>query len=308
MTRRRATSKGKAHRFGGDWTSAKLEVLAGYLHAYTTSLQDKPTKERAFRKAYIDAFAGTGYRTERQGESTKQAGLAFPDLAAAAPQDLLDGSARLALKNDPRFDRYLFIERSADRCQQLERLKTEFPSLADDISVHQGDANEEIRSLCAKEWSSNRAVLFLDPYGMQVEWGTIEAIAKTKAIDLWLLFPLGIGVNRLLPQSRDIPDAWRRRLDLLLGTSDWYDQFYQVETQRLLFGNDEERVVKASIETIGKDFNDRLKTVFAAVAEQPGVLRNSANCPLYLLCFAVGNLAGAPIALRIANHLLKKVQ
>ncbi len=48
--------------------------------------------------------------------------------------------------------------------------------------------------------------------------------------------------------------------------------------------------------------------MFAAVAEQPGVLRNSANCPLYLLCFAVGNLAGAPIALRIANHLLKKVQ
>jgi len=46
--------------------------------------------------------------------------------------------------------------------------------------------------------------------------------------------------------------------------------------------------------------------VFAAVAEEPKVLRNSTNCPLYLLCFAVGNKQGAPIALRIANHLLKK--
>jgi hypothetical protein len=36
------------------------------------------------------------------------------------------------------------------------------------------------------------------------------------------------------------------------------------------------------------------------------VLRNSANCPLYLLCFAVGSEKGAPIALRIANHLLRK--
>ena len=143
---------------------------------------------------------------------------------------------------------------------------------------------------------------------MQVEWGTIEAVARTKAIDLWLLFPLGIGVNRLLTKSGDIPPGWRRRLDLLLGTSDWYDKFYQVETQRTLFKNDEERVVKASIETIGRYFNERLKTVFPAVAEQPGMLRNSAQCPLYLLCFAVGNQVGAPIALRIANHLLKKVQ
>ena len=43
-----------------------------------------------------------------------------------------------------------------------------------------------------------RAVLFLDPYGMEVEWDTMVAIAKTQAIDLWILFPLGIAVNRLL--------------------------------------------------------------------------------------------------------------
>jgi three-Cys-motif partner protein len=309
MTARRgASAKGKAHRFGGEWTSAKLEVLAGYLHAYTMALRDKPMRERPFRKAYIDAFAGTGYRTEKHEESTRQADLAFPDLAAVAPQDLLDGSARLALKNEPRFDRYIFIERSLERCQQLEQMKTEFPALASDISVLQGDANQEIQKLCAKDWSSNRAVLFLDPYGMQVEWATIEAIARTKAIDLWLLFPLGIGVNRLLTRSGDIPTGWRRRLDLLLGTTDWYDEFYQVETKPTLFQDEEERVVKASIEAIGKYFNDRLRTVFHAVAAQPGVLRNSANCPLYLLCFAAGNPTGAPIAMRIADSLLKKVR
>lgn len=305
---RGGSSRGKAHRFGGDWTSTKLEVLAGYLHAYTTALQGKPTKERPFRKGYIDAFAGTGYRTEKREGSAQQTELLFPDLAAAAPQDLLDGSARLALKNQPRFDRYIFIERSPARCRHLEQLKAEFPSLASDISVRQGDANEEIQRLCAKDWRSNRAVLFLDPYGMQVEWLTIEAIAKTKAIDLWLLFPLGIGVNRLLTKTGDIPAGWRRRLDLLLGTSDWYDRFYQVERQEGLFESDEERVVKASVETIGRYCNDRLKTVFSAVAEHPGVLRNSSNCPLYLLCFAVGSQTGAPTALRIANALLRKVQ
>jgi len=203
-TRKRARSKGKAHSFGGDWTSTKLAVLAKYLTAYTTALKDKPSPDRRFRKAYIDAFAGTGYRWMRR-EQDASGNLLFPDLAEAAPQELLDGSARLALKTQPRFDRYVFIERNAARCAELEALKTEFPELAPDIRVEQGEANEEIRRICDKDWRSHRAVLFLDPYGMQVEWQTIEAIAKTKAIDMWLLFPLGIGVNRLLTRSGDIP-------------------------------------------------------------------------------------------------------
>jgi three-Cys-motif partner protein len=122
---------------------------------------------------------------------------------------------------------------------------------------------------------------------------------------LWLLFPLGIGVNRLLTKSGDIPETWRRRLDLLLGTEDWHKDFYRVESSPTLFG-EADRVVKATMESIGRFFNNRLRSVFAAVADEPRVLRNSANCPLYLLCFAVGNDKGAPIALRIASHLLTK--
>ena len=51
MTKR---PSGKSHRFGGDWTTTKLEVLAGYLRSYTTALKDKPSKQRPFAKAYID--------------------------------------------------------------------------------------------------------------------------------------------------------------------------------------------------------------------------------------------------------------
>jgi three-Cys-motif partner protein len=309
MTRQRKQSSGKAPQFGGDWTEAKLGVIAKYLRGYTTALREQPSKERPFRKTYIDAFAGTGYREARaEGQEEDGLGLLLPDLAEREPQALLDGSARFALLTEPRFDKYIFVERSAARCVRLESLKGEFPALANSIDIRQGEANAEIREICKAGWLSDRAVLFLDPYGMQVEWQTLEGVASTRAIDMWLLFPLGIGVNRLLKRTGDIPVSWRNRLNILLGTEDWYDEFYRVEKMRTIFGGEQEYVIKATMDTIGRYFNERLKTIFAGVADKPGVLRNSANNPLYLLCFAVANQRGAPVALRIANHLLKDLR
>lgn len=253
MAKARSTPTHKdPHRFGGDWTEAKLDVLAKYLKSYTTALKDKPNTTNPFRKAYIDAFAGTGTRTAREpGTSGATETLLFPDLAEAAPEKLLDGSAKRALQVDPCFDRYVFIERSPKRCQELESLKAEFPARAKDIDIQQGDANEVIQRLCAdlSKWKSRRAVLFLDPYGMQVEWKTIEAVAATKAIDLWLLVPLGMGMNRLAPRSGNLPESWRQRMNVFLGTTDWYDEFYKVETTPTLFG-DQRVHVKASMDVV----------------------------------------------------------
>jgi three-Cys-motif partner protein len=132
---------------------------------------------------------------------------------------------------------------------------------------------------------------------MQVEWQTLEAVASTRAIDMWLLFPLGIGVNRLLKKTGDIPASWRNRLNTLLGTDEWYEEFYRVERTPTLFGGEQENVIKATMDTIGRYIVKRLKTIFAGVADEPGVLRNSSNSPLYLLCFAAANKRGAPVAL-----------
>lgn len=298
----REPSEGAAHRFGGDWTSAKLEILSEYLSAYTTALKKSP-----FKKGYIDAFAGTGYRALRPGTGEFQ-NLLFPDLAATAPQELLEGSAKLALKIKPPFDRYIFIEKDPGRCAQLEGLKREYPDLEKDIQIEQAEANQKIQEICNRNWSGHRAVLFLDPYGMQVEWKTIEAVSATRAIDLWILFPLGIGVNRLVTKSGDIPDPWRKRLDAMFGTRNWFQEFYRSETISDLFGNQVEQLAKAKIEVLGRYFIERLKTIFPGVSENPGILRNSSNNPLYLLCFAAGNEKGAPIALSIANSLLRRIQ
>jgi len=289
----------RGNQFGGDWTTRKLDIVSAYLSAYTTALKNAP-----FETLYIDAFAGSGYRTStRLKIADVSSELLFPDLSMDEPQSLLAGSARRALLTQPEFHRYVFIERHTAYRAELTKLTSEFPHLAERIEILGGDANEELKELCRQTWRRRRAVLFLDPYGMQVEWSTVEAIAGTKAIDLWLLFPLGIGVNRLLTRSADIPEPWRRRLDLLLGTTDWFDEFYRVEAEPNLFGDAEQRVIKASMATIGRYFVRRLGTIFSGVVEEPAVLCNSTNNPLYLLCFAVGNEKGKPIALRIARHL-----
>lgn len=141
---------------------------------------------------------------------------------------------------------------------------------------------------------------------MQVDWDTVAAIAGTGAMDLWLLFPLGIGVNRLLLRSAEIPAAWQDKLDAFLGTQQWRESLYRVRPdQASLFGSGDDVRIKATVDEIGRYFLDRLRTVFPGVAEEPGVLRNSRNSPLYLFSFAVSNARGQPIALRIATHLLR---
>jgi three-Cys-motif partner protein len=296
----RRENRGEPHRFGGDWTDAKLQVLSSYLHAYTTAL-----KNQRFRKWYIDGFAGTGSRSPSSAFPAGESGeFAFAKGEGWEESRLvLEGSARIALETVPAFDQFVFIERNQHRCEQLQDLRAEFKLPERKVQIHQGDANEALAGLPSDDWSDRRAVLFLDPYGMQVEWRTIEAIAKTGAIDLWVLFPL-MGVSRVLTKSGEIPDSWARRLTTVLGTDSWRDRAYKTRLEHTLFG-EEATLVRSGVEVIGDLFNERLREVFAGVAPRPGVLKNSKNSPLYLLCFAASNKNGAKIALRIAENLLK---
>ena len=291
--------KQNQQNFGGDWTTEKLERVRKYLKAYATIM-----KRQNFHFAYIDAFAGTGYRTDKQDTDPNE--LMFPEIAEREVQEFLDGSARIALQVEPRFQKYILIEKDENRFAELQKLKAEFPS--DDVDLIRSDANEYLKDLCSKNWIKHqrRAVLFLDPYGMEVDWHTIAAIANTQAIDLWLLFPLGIAVNRLLKRDGDVDTIVRHKLDRFFGTTDWYDTFYEIASSPTLFG--EEMVIrkKSDFRSIAQYFVERLQTVFTGVANNPLSLYNSKNNPLYLLCFAAGNPKGASTAVKIAQDILRE--
>ncbi len=289
--------------FGGDWTEAKLERVGKYLSAYTTIFAKHPRAQK-LTPMYVDAFAGTGYR-RRLPRLEDQTQL-FSELRETDADDFLKGSARIALEVEPPFKQYVFIEQDADHARALEALKRQFPQKASAIHIVRQDANDYLKAWCARtDWQTCRAVMFLDPYGMQVEWSLLEAIAKTKAVDLWILFPLGVAVNRLLTRAEPPSGKWARALTRILGTEDWREAFYPRRVERTLFGEEEIRTKEADFGKIGRFFVERLKKVFTAVADNPLPLLNSRNVPLYLLCFAAGNPKGAPTALKIAHDLLR---
>lgn len=290
------------HAFGGRWTDDKLARLTEYLRAWTTIFSANP-RARHFETWYVDAFAGTGVRTY---EGRSEASL-FDDVYIDEDAVLYqDGSAKIALSLSIPFNRYLFVEKSKSRVLELRTMvEQEHPDLLDRCIFKQGDANKVLKDWCAsRDWAKERAVVFLDPYGMQVEWLTIETLAQTKAVDLWYLFPLGIGVARLLRRDGAIDESWQARLDALFGTTEWRDEFYEIQDKTDLFGTVASVERSASVSKIKEFVEARLRPHFPAVADGR-VLRNSKASPLYLLCFAAANEKGAPTALKIAKYILK---
>lgn len=277
-------------RFGGRWTEAKLSVLKDYLEQYTKALKNQP-----FRLHYVDAFAGSGaYVTTQGGDAERQ------------------GSAQIAL-GILGFHQLHFIEKGARRCEQLRQVVNARSGAG--VTVLEGDANEHLRKLCSEtNWRSTRAVLFLDPYGMQVEWETLQLVAKTGAIDVWYLFPLS-GVTRQLTVRESKMDADKKRsLDRVFGTASWREAFYDVDPMPDLFGQISVQR-HADSAAIVRWVTGRLEGIFPVVVG-PQVLHRGAGGkasggpPLFALYFLAASQSpkAQGVAKAIANGVLKKLQ
>lgn len=282
------------------WTLPKLDAVREYLESYQKALSNTP-----FHRVYIDGFAGSGQLDFSHLERAEQPALREWEGEGELFQTILDGSVRQALKLANPFHEYIFIEKSPGKANKLRQLESEFPDRT--IRIVNQDVNSYLRSICGGRWINKRAVLFLDPYGMSLEWDTLKAIAQTQAIDLWYLYPIST-VNRLLSRTGATSETVRQRLNLIHGGQDWVQEFYRQRVQTDLFDTAEVTEKFGGFDRISRFFVDRLKTLFTsgAVADPPLMLRNTRNCPLFLLCFASGNSKGAPIARRIAKHIIEK--
>ena len=107
-----------------------------------------------FRFAYIDAFAGTGYREEKKNKTDGQIFL-FQQNDIKEIEAYSKGSARIALEIKPEFDKYIFIEKSRKHFTELLKLKKEFKDKEKKIDLINTDANSWIIDRCNNyKWRS----------------------------------------------------------------------------------------------------------------------------------------------------------
>ena len=174
-------------------TGRKLDVISEYLNMYQKALS-----QTSLSTIYIDGFAGSGEIP--QGEVSASL---FDDEVST----VIVGSAKRALEVHPKFDEYVFID-SRKAC--IDTLRSNFDEMPHSASTRFqiGDANAEITKICQDtDWKFKRGVVLLDPFGSQVSWETIETIANTQALDLWYLFPAGVGVFRQIGADGTVDDT-----------------------------------------------------------------------------------------------------
>ncbi|MGV8880379.1 MAG: three-Cys-motif partner protein TcmP [Sphingobacteriaceae bacterium] len=269
--------------FGGNWTEAKMEIIVDYAKAYLTIM----SKQSWAKTIYFDGFAGSGLiAVDGREDAVKGTSLRILDIIEPKP-----------------FDVYYFVEKDQKIKEALE-LNINANYFGKNAHVVCEDCNTKLFSM-ANFLSKNktyRALAFIDPYGMSVNWDSINNL-KGLGIDLWILVPTGLGINRLLKNNGDISEAWLLKLEKFLGLSreEIRNHFYKTQVVNTLFG--EETLInkeKSTVLKAGELYQQRLSTVFEFVSK-PFIMKNKTNSIMYHFMMATNNKA----ALQVANDVIK---
>lgn len=281
----------------GPWAKDKLDRLGKYLNAYTTIMR-KQSWCSGF--VYIDAFAGPGRHEVRHKEGTQRLQNLLLSVATFSQQDegqskFIEGSPRIALEIKFPFSWYVFIEKHPARVADLQDLQKEYRETRN-IVVRQSDCNgyllEKLVHNPKIDWASWRAVVFLDPFGMQVPWSTLAALGQTKAIEVFLNFPVGMAIQRLLLRAGQFTAKKREKLDTYFASPDWYDVLYRVAPN--LFGASMVKVEESG-QALLNWYRKRLQEAFGH-ASKAALIRNTKGGHLYYLLLATPNKKGLKIA------------
>lgn len=289
-----------AHKFGGQWTEVKLSILRDYLNFYTTALKNQP-----FDLIYIDAFAGTGEREQKIE--------AAPLLNEEEEIRIKSGSVRIALETTPPFASYHFIEKKPSHVKRLEEIKYDDAYKHLTAKIYQGDANEKLKEIIAQQFQqrNKRAVLFLDPYGLSVEWDVLKAISATKRIDVWFLFSLsGLYRNASL-EFEKIEDYKKERLNCIFGSNEWQDIFYTSQYQPVqgdLFGAPQPNKLNrtATVPELENYVLQRLSSLFHYVEKPVALPRTGSQLFSLFLCVSNPNEKAVALAKKVARHIIHK--
>jgi three-Cys-motif partner protein len=279
------------NNFGSNWTYQKIRIIELYAKAYLEIMKKHPY----WKLMYFDGFAGSG-EIELDGKMDV---------------NVIEGAAKRIISiDDPRiFDMYYFVEldkRKAEKLRAtLEDLKrTGVFIVNEDCNVKLKRLAKYLRGELGKGGKNYRVLAFIDPFGMNLEFSSIEEL-KGLGIDMWILVPTGIGANRLLTTDGIIPESWLHKLETFFGIKReiLMNTFYRIIEQVDLFGNVNRIVIKdeKAVKHIKELYIKRMSQVFKYVSDAYE-MRNSTNSIMFHFFLASNN----ENAIKIANDIVKK--
>jgi three-Cys-motif partner protein len=243
----------------GYWSEIKLDIIREYASAYSTIMAAQ--RNPSLFHVYIDAFAGAGIHRSK------------------SRHELVSGSPLNALEVQPPFRAYHFIDIESEKVENLRQMIG--PRV--DVFLYRGDCNkilvEKVFPQVAYE-QYKRGLCILDPYSLHLDWSVIERAGRSRAMDVFLNFPVAdMNRNVLWRDPHEVSESQKARLTAFWGDDSWRDVAYQPN----LFGDPD----KLSNETIAQAFKMRLQKVagFARVPN-PIPMRNSRGATVYYLFFA----------------------
>lgn len=273
-------------KWGGPWTQAKIEIFIKYLQAYLEIM-----KRQRFKLIYFDGFAGSGKIASGSDYSSLIESVALQVLGIEKPTS---------------FDLYYLVELNEKKAIRLKKIIQEkFPDKKN-VFVVAKDCNDKLVSLSnyLRKYKYFRALAFVDPHGMEVNWSSLEVFAEL-GCDIWILVPTGIGVNRMLIRNGAIQIAWIKKLEKFLGLSEeeLKSRFYKEKKSMTLFGEEtstlkEEKAVQKIIEL----YTEQLHKIWRFVSK-PYPMKNSTGSIMFHFLLASQSPAGKKIADEIIGKM-----
>jgi len=222
---------------------------------------------------------------------------------------IIVGSAIRALGVSTPFDRYLLNDVRKSNVDALRtRIHADFSDLSARVTLSQFDANAMLIDLCrTTNWNATRAVVFIDPFGLQIKYETLELLGKTKAVDVWYLVPVFAMYRQVRGDGWVLEDGGKS-VDEALGTREWRDvvaiqQKGQMDLLGLSKPVSKRAVDVAWFETVAKD---RLGLAFGGRVVDEVLPLGRKGLHEFSLMFAWANPSEkARLASKLAKAVLK---
>ncbi len=259
-------SDGLRAREAGTWTKEKFWYLRRYAEGFMKAMAPKRGERLWNKLVYIDPLCGSG--------------------KCITENDEFDGSPLIALGIHPAFDHLYLSDRSSHNISALKKRISKADSPR--VFCKVGDCNELIGEVVRKFPERSLGLAFIDPEGFEVDFAVLKALAS-RPIDILYLFPSMIGVKRNLRQSVLQQDS---RLDAVLGP-----EWRNVPAAKLAVGKP---LTENEISKLDTSLIHYLRRQVRALGlvhqdDNPPLLRNEQNAPMYHLLFFSKSAAGLKI-------------